>query len=284
MLSSIYSVLQPFIVRVCSSYIQPQYSYKFLYYNFTCISIFPYLRLSSFHNPSFLHFLLCSFPPQCYLFFPFLYPLSINSFITLIFPFHHQSAFTVLLALPLSMSDPHTTYINILPPTTPATPHVPINMDSDPLLDSDPLFDDPCWPELTPSWNELVPASWNPSEPTASSLPQPYANPCWPHLTPHYLTHFNPYLSQFDPYWSHLEPYWTHYSPNALPRLALHLLEVETEVFVAAALLYALLLVFLNSHCSRIVEKNPRKFKIDGGELASRRNFIEHTKEEVKVG
>ncbi|XP_069169105.1 syntaxin-6 isoform X3 [Procambarus clarkii] len=31
-----------------------------------------------------------------------------------------------------------------------------------------------------------------------------------------------------------------------------------------------------------IVEKNPRKFKIDGGELASRRTFIEHTKEEVK--
>lgn len=31
-----------------------------------------------------------------------------------------------------------------------------------------------------------------------------------------------------------------------------------------------------------IVEKNPRKFKIDGGELSSRRTFIEHTKEEVK--
>lgn len=31
-----------------------------------------------------------------------------------------------------------------------------------------------------------------------------------------------------------------------------------------------------------IVEKNPRKFKIDGGELAARRTFIEHTKEEVK--
>ncbi|XP_050733390.1 syntaxin-6-like isoform X2 [Eriocheir sinensis] len=31
-----------------------------------------------------------------------------------------------------------------------------------------------------------------------------------------------------------------------------------------------------------IVEKNPRKFKIDGGELSSRRAFIEHTKEEVK--
>ncbi|XP_071544039.1 syntaxin-6 isoform X1 [Panulirus ornatus] len=31
-----------------------------------------------------------------------------------------------------------------------------------------------------------------------------------------------------------------------------------------------------------IVEKNPRKFKIDGGELATRRTFIEHTKDEVK--
>ncbi|XP_042229791.1 syntaxin-6-like isoform X1 [Homarus americanus] len=31
-----------------------------------------------------------------------------------------------------------------------------------------------------------------------------------------------------------------------------------------------------------IVEKNPRKFKIDSGELAARRTFIEHTKEEVK--
>lgn len=31
-----------------------------------------------------------------------------------------------------------------------------------------------------------------------------------------------------------------------------------------------------------IVEKNPRKFKIDGGELTARRNFIEHTKDEVK--
>jgi len=31
-----------------------------------------------------------------------------------------------------------------------------------------------------------------------------------------------------------------------------------------------------------IVEKNPRKFKIDGSELASRRAFIEQTKEEVK--
>ncbi|XP_045111163.1 syntaxin-6-like isoform X2 [Portunus trituberculatus] len=31
-----------------------------------------------------------------------------------------------------------------------------------------------------------------------------------------------------------------------------------------------------------IVEKNPRKFKIDGGELSSRRTFIENTKEEVK--
>ncbi|KAK8733097.1 hypothetical protein OTU49_006758, partial [Cherax quadricarinatus] len=50
----------------------------------------------------------------------------------------------------------------------------------------------------------------------------------------------------------------------------------------AAALLYAFMLVFLNSECPRIVEKNPRKFKIDGGELAARRTFIEHTKEEVK--
>ncbi|XP_027232363.1 syntaxin-6 isoform X1 [Penaeus vannamei] len=31
-----------------------------------------------------------------------------------------------------------------------------------------------------------------------------------------------------------------------------------------------------------IVEKNPRKFKIDGGELTARRTFIEHTKDEVK--
>lgn len=31
-----------------------------------------------------------------------------------------------------------------------------------------------------------------------------------------------------------------------------------------------------------IVEKNPRKFKIDGSELAARRTFIEQTKEEVK--
>ncbi|XP_066962965.1 syntaxin-6 isoform X3 [Macrobrachium rosenbergii] len=31
-----------------------------------------------------------------------------------------------------------------------------------------------------------------------------------------------------------------------------------------------------------IVEKNPRKFKIDGNELAARRTFIEQTKEEVK--
>lgn len=31
-----------------------------------------------------------------------------------------------------------------------------------------------------------------------------------------------------------------------------------------------------------IVEKNPRKFKIDGSELTARRNFIEQTKEEVK--
>ncbi|KAK3876331.1 hypothetical protein Pcinc_018870 [Petrolisthes cinctipes] len=175
------------------------------------------------------------------------------------------------------MSDPHTTYINLLPPST--TPHVP-NMNSDPLLDSDPLFD-PCWPELM--------ASWNPSQPATNSPPQSYSDPCWPQLSPHYLTQFDPYLSQFDPYlsqfdpyWPHLDPYWPHYSHATLPRLAFHLLEVETEVFVAAALLYALLLVFLNSHCSRIVEKNPRKFKIDGGELASRRNFIEHTKEEVK--
>ncbi|XP_076035236.1 syntaxin 6 isoform X2 [Oratosquilla oratoria] len=31
-----------------------------------------------------------------------------------------------------------------------------------------------------------------------------------------------------------------------------------------------------------IVEKNPKKFKIDTAELESRRNFIEHTKQEVK--
>lgn len=33
-----------------------------------------------------------------------------------------------------------------------------------------------------------------------------------------------------------------------------------------------------------IVEKNPRKFRIDAGELASRHTFILKTKEEVKVG
>lgn len=32
-----------------------------------------------------------------------------------------------------------------------------------------------------------------------------------------------------------------------------------------------------------IVEKNPRKFRIDSGELSSRRSFIFQTKEEVKV-
>jgi len=34
---------------------------------------------------------------------------------------------------------------------------------------------------------------------------------------------------------------------------------------------------------SRIVEKNPRKFKIDGSEVAERRQFIEHEKAFVKV-
>lgn len=33
----------------------------------------------------------------------------------------------------------------------------------------------------------------------------------------------------------------------------------------------------------RIVEKNPTKFKIDNKELTSRKNFIEQTREEVKV-
>ncbi|XP_053647435.2 syntaxin-6 [Cherax quadricarinatus] len=75
-------------------------------------------------------------------------------------------------------------------------------------------------------------------------------------------------------------------SPPPIPRLVYQLLlqvELELSLYVAAAaLLYAFMLVFLNSECPRIVEKNPRKFKIDGGELAARRTFIEHTKEEVK--
>nr|XP_045612974.1 syntaxin-6-like isoform X2 [Procambarus clarkii] len=74
--------------------------------------------------------------------------------------------------------------------------------------------------------------------------------------------------------------------PPPMPQLVYQLLlqvELELSLYVAAAaLLYAFMLVFLNSECPRIVEKNPRKFKIDGGELASRRTFIEHTKEEVK--
>lgn len=77
-------------------------------------------------------------------------------------------------------------------------------------------------------------------------------------------------------------------SPPPVPQLLYQLLlqvELELSLYVAAAaLLYAFMLVFLNAQCPRIVEKNPRKFKIDGGELATRRTFIEHTKDEVKVG
>lgn len=41
---------------------------------------------------------------------------------------------------------------------------------------------------------------------------------------------------------------------------------------------------FLNNHTkTRIVEKNPSKFKIDNKELVFRRRFIEETREEVKV-
>lgn len=76
------------------------------------------------------------------------------------------------------------------------------------------------------------------------------------------------------------DPGW----PPPPPPLMCRVLEVELSMCVAAAaLLYTILLVLLNSECPRIVEKNPRKFKIDGGELSSRRTFIEHTKEEVKV-
>lgn len=76
------------------------------------------------------------------------------------------------------------------------------------------------------------------------------------------------------------DPGW----PPPVPPFMCRVLEAELSMCVAAAaLLYTILLVLLNSECPRIVEKNPRKFKIDGGELSSRRTFIEHTKEEVKV-
>lgn len=41
--------------------------------------------------------------------------------------------------------------------------------------------------------------------------------------------------------------------------------------------------MFSLDSCVPIVEKNPSKFKIDNKELTSRRNFIELTREEVKV-
>lgn len=85
--------------------------------------------------------------------------------------------------------------------------------------------------------------------------------------------------------WGEAGPPPPHPHVPQLVRDLLHEVEVELSLYVAAAaLLYAFLLVFLNTESSRIVEKNPRKFKIDGGELTARRTFIEHTKDEVKVG
>ncbi|MPC35121.1 syntaxin-6-like isoform X4 [Portunus trituberculatus] len=75
------------------------------------------------------------------------------------------------------------------------------------------------------------------------------------------------------------DPGW----PPPTPPLVYQVLEAQLSMYVTAAvLLYTIFLVLLNSECPRIVEKNPRKFKIDGGELSSRRTFIENTKEEVK--
>lgn len=85
--------------------------------------------------------------------------------------------------------------------------------------------------------------------------------------------------------WGEAGPPPPHPHVPQLVRDLLHEVEIELSLYVAAAaLLYAFLLVFLNTESSRIVEKNPRKFKIDGGELTARRTFIEHTKDEVKVG
>ncbi|XP_047489256.1 syntaxin-6-like isoform X1 [Penaeus chinensis] len=83
--------------------------------------------------------------------------------------------------------------------------------------------------------------------------------------------------------WGEAGPPPPHPHVPQLVRDLLHEVEIELSLYVAAAaLLYAFLLVFLNTESSRIVEKNPRKFKIDGGELTARRTFIEHTKDEVK--
>lgn len=41
--------------------------------------------------------------------------------------------------------------------------------------------------------------------------------------------------------------------------------------------------LFLTRVCAAIVEKNPKKFKIDEKEIKSRKAFIEQSKNEVKV-
>lgn len=43
------------------------------------------------------------------------------------------------------------------------------------------------------------------------------------------------------------------------------------------------MILFLNASTTRIVEKNPSKFKLDNKELTLRRNFIEQTQAEVRV-
>lgn len=41
--------------------------------------------------------------------------------------------------------------------------------------------------------------------------------------------------------------------------------------------------IFLNSHALLIVEKNPKKFKLEDGEITNRKLFIEQTRTDIKV-